>query len=166
MKNVPSSVAKITAIALAVTLAGCSSTATDATGDTTLVQTKKPVLLSAAPVMPNTTWKLIWSDEFDGDSIDKRKWGFEENCWGGGNNEQQCYTKRKSNAFVADGKLNIVAKKGSFQTRLKSLENGDYELTLWITASLQELLEKMKPYFDLGDKKSKSMHVMKRLKNL
>lgn len=116
MKTVPHLVAKMTAIALAVSLAGCSSTAKDVTGegDTTLVQTKKPVVLADAPVTPSEKWKLVWSDEFDGKSIDKRKWGLEENCWGGGNNEQQCYTKRESNAFVADGKLNIVAKKGSY----------------------------------------------------
>ncbi|WP_415231746.1 glycoside hydrolase family 16 protein [Psychromonas sp.] len=114
MKTVPHLVANMTAVALAVALVGCSSTAKDVAGDATLVQTKKPVVLTDAPVTPSDKWKLLWSDEFDGDSIDKRKWGFEENCWGGGNNEQQCYTKRESNAFVADGKLNIVAKKGSF----------------------------------------------------
>lgn len=64
---------------------------------------------SAAP-----EWKLVWSDEFDGTSIDTSKWNFEKNCWGGGNNEQQCYTDRPVNAFVADGALNIVAQREDF----------------------------------------------------
>lgn len=103
----------MSAVTLAVSLAGCSS-AEEIAGDAPQAQTEKPVVLADAPVTPSEEWKLIWSDEFDGENIDDTKWGFEENCWGGGNNEQQCYTKRESNAFVADGKLNIVAIKGSY----------------------------------------------------
>lgn len=57
----------------------------------------------------STPWRLVWSDEFDGRSINSSKWTHEENCWGGGNNEQQCYVKDAKNAFVKDGILNIVA---------------------------------------------------------
>ena len=39
-------------------------------------------------------WKVVWSDEFDGDALDTNKWTHEVNCYGGGNNEQQCYTDR------------------------------------------------------------------------
>lgn len=59
-------------------------------------------------------WELVWSDEFDGSSIDPDKWEHEQNCWGGGNNEQQCYTDRPENSFVEDGILNIVAKRENF----------------------------------------------------
>lgn len=59
-------------------------------------------------------WELVWSDEFDGTSIDTNKWNFEKNCWGGGNDEKQCYTDRAENSFVADGVLNIVAKREDF----------------------------------------------------
>ena len=45
-------------------------------------------------------WELIWQDEFDGSSLDENKWNFEEDCWGGGNNERQCYTKSKRNVSV------------------------------------------------------------------
>ena len=41
-----------------------------------------------------TGWQLVWSDEFDGDSLDTTKWNYEEDCWGGGNNERQCYTDK------------------------------------------------------------------------
>ncbi|GAA0370730.1 hypothetical protein GCM10009092_38800 [Bowmanella denitrificans] len=68
-----------------------------------------------ASLMNNpSNWQLVWQDEFDGAQIDTNKWGFEQNCWGGGNGEQQCYTNRDKNAFVQDGLLNIVAHQESF----------------------------------------------------
>lgn len=75
-------------------------------------------LLSAAPIYSaNSTdagpekskWTMVWSDEFNGQSIDMEKWQFETNCWGGGNNEKQCYTDLPENASVSDGLLKITA---------------------------------------------------------
>jgi len=65
---------------------------------------------------PAGAWTLAWQDEFDGDAVDPAKWEFEDNCWGGGNHERQCYTPRTdrtrgANAFVADGLLHIVARR-------------------------------------------------------
>lgn len=54
-------------------------------------------------------WRLVWSDEFDGDGIDRAKWGFDVDCWGGGNDERQCYTSSARNASLKDGKLVISA---------------------------------------------------------
>lgn len=71
-------------------------------------------------------WELVWSDEFDGTAIDTSKWSFEKNCMGGGNNELQCYTDRPENAFVADGKLHIVAKKESFAGQAKGDDDPAY----------------------------------------
>jgi beta-glucanase (GH16 family) len=56
-------------------------------------------------------WTLNWSDEFDGDSLDEAKWGYDIDCWGGGNEERQCYTARPENSFVQDGVLHIVARR-------------------------------------------------------
>lgn len=56
-------------------------------------------------------WELVWSDEFNGPEIDPAKWGFDVDCWGGGNDELQCYTNRKENAHIKDGVLQIVARK-------------------------------------------------------
>jgi beta-glucanase (GH16 family) len=53
-------------------------------------------------------FKLVWSDEFNGSSIDRSKWIHEVNAWGGGNNELQYYTDRPENSFVRDGNLHIV----------------------------------------------------------
>ncbi|MCG9662860.1 family 16 glycosylhydrolase [Vibrio mediterranei] len=95
---------------------------------------------------PDPVWVMVWNDEFDGEKIDKSKWSHEENCWGGGNNEKQCYTKRKANSFVRDGVLHIVAKEGSYtgannregdmrskatlpftSARLRTLNKGDWK---------------------------------------
>ncbi len=64
---------------------------------------------------PAGAWQLVWQDDFSGEKIDESKWSFEQNCWGGGNNEKQCYTNRATNAYVADGVLHIVAKKETFR---------------------------------------------------
>ena len=59
-------------------------------------------------------WQLVWSDEFDGEVLDASKWTHEVNCFGGGNNEQQCYTDRPENTQLVDGVLNIIAREESF----------------------------------------------------
>ena len=73
---------------------------------------------------PASQWKLVWSDDFDGESIDKTKWDFdlgngfynyETNVWipGWGNDELQYYTNRAENALLKDGALHIRALKES-----------------------------------------------------
>ena len=59
-------------------------------------------------------WQLVWSDEFDGNAIDTKKWSHVVDCYGGGNQEQQCYTERKKNSFVKQGLLNIIAQREDF----------------------------------------------------
>ena len=78
--------------------------------------------------------RLIWNDEFDGDSIDRTKWAYELGNWkldadgnyitnGWGNNEQEFYTD--SNASVHDGVLTISARKEHYSDPVQ----GDYEYT-------------------------------------
>jgi beta-glucanase (GH16 family) len=59
-------------------------------------------------------WELVWADEFDGAELDRTKWQPEESCWGGGNQERQCYTDRRENIRVADGVLHLKARKEKF----------------------------------------------------
>ncbi len=64
-------------------------------------------------------YELVWSDEFDGNSIDESKWSYDlgDGCdispdlCGWGNNELEYYTDRTENSFIDDGKLVIEAKK-------------------------------------------------------
>src|SRR4051812_748379 len=67
-------------------------------------QTASPGLTAAS-----TTYQLIWSDEFDGNSVNTADWNFETGGGGWGNNEQEYY--QSANATVANGNLVITAKK-------------------------------------------------------
>jgi beta-glucanase (GH16 family) len=59
-------------------------------------------------------WDLVWSDEFGGTELDRNKWKPEQSCWGGGNQERQCYTDRSENIRVSDGMLHLQARKEKF----------------------------------------------------
>jgi beta-glucanase (GH16 family) len=91
-------------------------------------------------------WSLVWFDEFDDASIDPDKWQHEVDCWGGGNNEDQCYVSDAKNSFVAAGMLHIVAikdspsgpeggesgnegivSKGHSSARLRTMNRGDFK---------------------------------------
>lgn len=78
-----------------------------------------------ATAQPAKAWKLAWSDEFEGEAIDRKKWDFdlgngfynyEAKIWigGWGNNELQHYTREPENAFVKDGNLHIRVIKESY----------------------------------------------------
>ncbi|WP_397445648.1 family 16 glycosylhydrolase [Polaribacter sp. R77954] len=58
--------------------------------------------------------KLVWSDEFDNNTLDKEKWhhqtiGIVNGGWANG--EIQHYTDREENSFVRNDNLHIVAKR-------------------------------------------------------
>lgn len=105
----------ILALSLALLVVGCGESADDTTTtastaepvETTTAIVAEPVVASYHP--EDKGWELVWSDEFDGDQLDLTKWGYEVNCWGGGNQEQQCYTDRPDNTFLNDGILHIKA---------------------------------------------------------
>ena len=52
---------------------------------------------------------LIWQDEFAGTALDTSKWNAEVNCWGGGNDEAQCYVDRPENLWVDGDFLHLKA---------------------------------------------------------
>ncbi|WP_051536248.1 family 16 glycosylhydrolase [Ruminococcus flavefaciens] len=79
-------------------------------------------------------YRLVWSDEFDGSSLDMDKWSYELGNWklddsgnyitnGWGNNEQEFYTDR--NTAVKDGVLTISARKESWTDE----KQGSYDYT-------------------------------------
>jgi beta-glucanase (GH16 family) len=78
----------------------------------TLMKEQQPTPDSLTQKMDGTEWKLAWSDEFDGDQVDEKKWTYDIGNWGWGNNELQYYTvKSKDNARIEDGQLIIEARK-------------------------------------------------------
>lgn len=60
-------------------------------------------------------WTLVWSDEFNGDSLDESKWNYVQGGGGYGNKELQNYTNRPENIRVENGKLIIEALKEKYQ---------------------------------------------------
>lgn len=58
-------------------------------------------------------WTLIWSDEFDGTTLDETKWQNDIGGWGWGNNELQYYTDG-DNLTVSGGSLIIEARDQQF----------------------------------------------------
>jgi beta-glucanase (GH16 family) len=59
-------------------------------------------------------WNIVWSDEFNGTTINPSAWTFESgNNNGWGNNELEYYTSSAQNAYVSNGFLHIVALKQS-----------------------------------------------------
>ncbi len=74
---------------------------------------------AAAPSGPDylpagRDWQLVWSDEFEGTELDRAKWTPEESCWGGGNNERQCYTDREDNVQIVNGLLRLIGQSETF----------------------------------------------------
>lgn len=63
-----------------------------------------------------TNWSLVWSDEFDGTSLNSSNWSAEIGTGSGGwgNNELQYYTNRTENLQVTGGNLVITARKENY----------------------------------------------------
>ena len=67
---------------------------------------------------------LVWSDEFDGESIDLSHWTYDLGASGWGNQELQNYTSDSENSYVDDGNLFIVARENGIHytsARMKSI---------------------------------------------
>ena len=81
---------------------------------TTMVLGLIPGIPCVNQVKAESSWKLVWSDEFDGDSLNTNVWTRETGGSGWGNNELQYYTDRTDNSYVSDGTLKIVAKRENY----------------------------------------------------
>ena len=90
-----------------------------------------------ASVAQAANYELVWSDEFDGNSLDDSKWshqlgdGCDIGLCGWGNNEREYY--KAANVSVSGGLLTITAKKertkGSTYSsgRIRSIYKGDFK---------------------------------------
>lgn len=97
---------------------------------------KKDVNASSENPSANTdpravSYQLLWSDDFNGNSVNQANWSFETGAGGWGNNEKQYY--QPDNATVADGNLIITAKKqsvgGAPYTSARMITRGKKEYT-------------------------------------
>ncbi len=57
-------------------------------------------------------WTLVWSDEFDGKTVNTSEWDYEIGYIR--NNEEQYYTNRPENAKIVDGNLVIQARREEY----------------------------------------------------
>jgi beta-glucanase (GH16 family) len=82
------------------------------------VKPKKSVVTDTIVQYPG--YRLSWSDEFNGNSLNMKDWSFDNgngcpsNC-GWGNNELEFYTDRPTNLFFKDGNLVIEARKEDYK---------------------------------------------------
>jgi beta-glucanase (GH16 family) len=87
-------------------------------------------------ITPDSSWTLVWSDEFDGAELDPDKWsiqvgdGCDRGLCGWGNNELQWY--QAENVDVSGGYLTITARAESAggrnytSARIRTLGKGDW----------------------------------------
>jgi beta-glucanase (GH16 family) len=68
------------------------------------------LLIGLASTAQAQTWNLVWSDEFNGTSVNTANWTFETGGHGWGNQELENYTNG-ANASVSGGILTITARR-------------------------------------------------------
>lgn len=57
----------------------------------------------------SSSYELVWSDEFDGTTINTDNWSYQEEVAGTYNSEWQEYTNSSDNAYIEDGNMVIKA---------------------------------------------------------
>ena len=70
--------------------------------------------VNAETAQNSDKWDLTWSDEFNGNQINKANWTYDIAAHGLGNNELEYYTSRPENSRVENGNLVIEARKESY----------------------------------------------------
>ena len=94
-----------------------------------------PPSSSEAVTSSSSEFPYLWSDEFEGQTIDTDKWTFEigTGASGWGNNEWEYYTDRSENAYIKDGVLHIRANKEAFEgasyTSARLITKGKFSFT-------------------------------------
>ena len=83
----------------------------------TITPTPIPPTPMASPTYgwDSSGWKLAWSDEFNGTTIDPANWKFDKGGNGWGNAELEYYTDRPENARVENGNLVIEARRETYE---------------------------------------------------
>ncbi len=126
-----------TEAATVTTAALPATTQTSALPETTTTPPPPPtttttiVVPEPMPIDPPEGYELVWSDEFDGDTIDLNNWTYDIGGWGWGNGEAQYYTDRPENARVENGLLVIEGREEQF-------EESYYTSARMLTQGLQE----------------------------
>lgn len=109
---------KVLCLALATTMScalltacGSKGNETQATADETTEVTEDTTTVEAVATPELEGYNLLWSDEFNGDTLDDSIWSYDPHEPGWTNNELQEYTQSTDNVFVTDGHLVLKALK-------------------------------------------------------
>ncbi len=86
-------------------------------GTTTITAKVGTVTAQCVVTVPELEYQLVWSDEFEGNTLNINNWVYEigTGSWGWGNDEKQYYTDRPENIRLKNGQLIIEAKKESYE---------------------------------------------------
>ena len=101
----------------APTTVEATTTTTTTTTTTAAPQIFLPPVTAPEPIPPDPPegMELVWSDEFDGDTVDLDNWTYDIGGWGWGNGESQYYTDRPDNARPENGVLVIEGRDEIFE---------------------------------------------------
>jgi beta-glucanase (GH16 family) len=104
-------------------------------GTATITATFGDLTAECIITVPERTYELVWSDDFDGTELNTDNWTYEigNGNYGWGNNEAQYYTDRPENIRVEDGLLTIEARKENYKegyqytsARIKTANKQDF----------------------------------------
>ena len=84
---------------------------------TTTASTASTASTAALPDVVANGYKLTFSDEFDGNTLDTTKWGYQYGCFDPGQRTQAQYTDSTDNVSVHDGYLNLTARYSPMKTK-------------------------------------------------
>ena len=101
-----------------------AATAAPASADSTASTTSLPSSVASG-------YKMTWHDEFDGNTLDTTKWGYQYGCFDPAQRSQVNYTDSPENVSVRDGHLNLTARYSPMKTKWdgsqvpRTCKNGD-----------------------------------------
>ena len=72
---------------------------------------------SGLPSSVASGYKMTWHDEFDGNTLDTTKWGYQYGCFDPAQRSQVNYTDSPENVSVQDGYLNLTARYSPTKTK-------------------------------------------------
>lgn len=87
-----------------------AATAAPASADSTASTTSLPTAVASG-------YKMTWHDEFDGNTLDTTKWGYQYGCFDPAQRSQVNYTDSPENVSVRDGYLNLTARYSPTKTK-------------------------------------------------
>lgn len=106
----PSSRKRLALLASLGVVAACGGSSAPVSSTPSPVASATPTP-TPTPTTAQGTWQLAWADEFNDVALLPGNWTALNDCWGGGNEERQCYTPRPENVALENGLLVITARR-------------------------------------------------------